>query len=97
MMQSRSLYSNCRGAQFEHELMLGSIIGVLACGQKNKPEGSTLVRKCWCKDCPRTCPVHVVGKLVEKCVPGEALFGGVFEHFAIVFAIGITIRKYHSP
>ena len=77
MMQSRSLYSNCRGAQFEHELMLGSIIGVLACRRKNKPEGSTLVRKCWCKDCPRTCPVHVVGKLVEKCVPGEALFGGV--------------------
>ena len=45
--------------------------------RKNKAAGSRLVRGCWCKECPRTCPVHVVGKLVSSAVHGAALFGGI--------------------
>ena len=56
---------------------------VLACRRKNKPGGSKLTRKCWCKECPRTCPVHVMGRLVESCAPGEALFGGITAHGAL--------------
>ena len=30
--------------------------------RKNKPEGSTLRRTCWCSKSPRACPVHVLGR-----------------------------------
>jgi hypothetical protein len=29
--------------------------------RKNKAHGSCLTRSCWCKQCPLTCPVHVLG------------------------------------
>jgi len=29
--------------------------------RKNRPQGSKLVRTCWCDRCPVTCPVHVLG------------------------------------
>ena len=45
--------------------------------RKNKPQGSRLVRTCWCKECPRTCPVHVLGPLIKSSVPGAALFAGI--------------------
>ena len=34
--------------------------------RKNKPHGSRLVRQCWCRQCPLTCPVHVLGSFL-KC------------------------------
>ncbi len=42
--------------------------------RKNKPSGSRLVRGCWCKECPRTCPIHVLGPLLDATAPGELLF-----------------------
>ena len=51
--------------------------------RKNKQCGSRLVRTCWCKECPNTCPVHVLGKLVSVTVPGAALFAGITAASAI--------------
>lgn len=45
--------------------------------RKNKPGGSKLVRKCWCKESPSTCPVHIVGSLVTSSPAGQALFEGI--------------------
>ncbi len=42
--------------------------------RKNKPSGSRLVRGCWCKECPRTCPVHVLGPHLDSTARGEPLF-----------------------
>ena len=39
--------------------------------RKNKIAGSRLVRKCWCRECPRTCPVHVLGKFVQASGHGK--------------------------
>ena len=43
--------------------------------RKNKLQGSSLLRKCWCAKCEFTCPVHVLGPYVEQFVVGEKLFG----------------------
>ena len=45
--------------------------------RKNRPQGSRLVRTCWCKECTRTCPVHVLGPLISKTMPGIELFKGI--------------------
>ena len=42
--------------------------------RKNKPHGSTLTRTCWCKSCPKTCPVHVLGAYVTSLKDGERPF-----------------------
>ena len=42
-----------------------------------------LTLRCWCKDCPRTCLVFVIGRMVGSCVPGQALFGGTTAHEAL--------------
>ena len=51
--------------------------------RKNKESGSRLVRTCWCKECPSTCPVHVLGKFVAEAEPGAALFAGITPASAI--------------
>ena len=38
--------------------------------RKNKDWGSVLKRKCWCKACTLTCPVHVLGKYFLECGAG---------------------------
>ena len=43
-------------------------------GRKNKITESSLVRRCWCGTSRLTCPVHVVGYLVDKKSVGEKLF-----------------------
>ena len=49
--------------------------------RKNKPAGSKLLRKCWCiagdAESLETCPVHVVGKLLESVADGTFLFEGI--------------------
>lgn len=45
--------------------------------RKNKPQGSCLSRGCWCRASPRTCPVHVLGPLVDDHQPGAQLFQGI--------------------
>jgi hypothetical protein len=42
--------------------------------RKNKPEGSRLVRGCWCKESKTTCPLHVLGPWLEDCKDGSPLF-----------------------
>ena len=54
----------------------GKLFLKLRC-RKNRPEGSLLVRECWCKFCRFTCPVHVVGRLVDKLPVGRALFSSI--------------------
>ena len=49
--------------------------------RKNKLAGSRLLRKCWCivgdAESLETCPVHVVGKLLESVAEGTFLFEGI--------------------
>jgi len=52
--------------------------------RKNKPNGSRLVRKCWCKQCKRTCPIHVLGKFVQTCADGSQLFSGITAADALI-------------
>ena len=42
--------------------------------RKNKEGGSVLVRKCWCKQCKLTCPVHVLGLYFVACGAGSQPF-----------------------
>ena len=42
--------------------------------RKNKPEGSKLVRSCWCRESKTTCPVHVLGPRINACEKGDRLF-----------------------
>jgi integrase len=45
--------------------------------RKNKPNGSRLVRSCWCSESRTTCPVHVLGPALQRCGDGEMLFPGI--------------------
>ena len=51
--------------------------------RKNKQCGSRLVRTCWCKECPVTCPVHALGPWIAAAAPGTALFAGISPAAAI--------------
>ena len=51
--------------------------------RKNRPQGSRLVRTCWCSECARTCPVHVLGPLIARTKPGVALFRGITKAHAL--------------
>ena len=42
--------------------------------RKNKPGGSRLVRGCWCGECKATCPLNVLGPVLDRCADGERLF-----------------------
>ena len=42
--------------------------------RKNRPQGSTLTRYCWCNQHMATCPVHVLGQWIQTRQIGEALF-----------------------
>ena len=42
--------------------------------RKNKLHGSILTRSCWCKQSPKTCPVHVLGKYFQTLGEGERPF-----------------------
>ena len=45
--------------------------------RKNKSGGSRLVRGCWCTECKLTCPLHVLGPLVDQRGSGKNLFPGI--------------------
>ena len=47
--------------------------------RKNRPEGSRLVRGCWCKESPKTCPLHKLSPLLERCQKGARLFPNLNE------------------
>ena len=42
--------------------------------RKNREGGSLLKRRCWCKTCRLTCPVHALGRYFLNCGPGAAPF-----------------------
>ena len=42
--------------------------------RKNKLHGSLLVRRCWCKSCLETCPVHVLGAYYKDLGEGVKPF-----------------------
>ena len=42
--------------------------------RKNKQQGSSLRRNCWCRDCKLTCPVHVLGRWFKLQQPGSRPF-----------------------
>lgn len=54
----------------------GDTIIVTLQRRKNKPRGSRLVRSCWCNESRTTCPVHVLGPLIDGRTVGERLFPG---------------------
>ena len=48
--------------------------------RKNKPHGSLLVRRCWCRSCLETsptCPVHVLGAYYKDLGEGVKPFGHI--------------------
>ena len=45
--------------------------------RKNKPGGSRLVRGCWCKESPITCPYHKLRPWIEARARGGGLFPSV--------------------
>ena len=45
----------------------GDMLVLCLKSRKNRPEGSRLVRSCWCSRCTLTCPVHVLGPYFQ-CV-----------------------------
>jgi len=49
----------------------------LFCIRKNKPQGSRLVRRCWCQQSRATCPIHALGDYVKNGVVGSSPFGSV--------------------
>jgi hypothetical protein len=42
--------------------------------RKNKPQGSRLVRGCWCTESRETCPLHKLWPLLHARGKGERLF-----------------------
>ena len=51
--------------------------------RKNKVNGSTLRRRCWCQASAATCPVHVIGPLLTGRAAGEPLFPGLSKDSAL--------------
>ena len=45
--------------------------------RKNRPAGSRLARNCWCKECQRTCPLHVLGPVLDGRRQGLRVVLGV--------------------
>ena len=52
----------------------GDYLLVALKSRKNRPDGSRLVRGCWCRECKATCPVHVLGPLLGERRSGTKLF-----------------------
>ena len=49
---------------------------ILLC-RKNKPEGSSIARGCWCRESPATCPWHQLAPVLRAARDGEYLFQGI--------------------
>ena len=66
------------GATGQSTIIVGhdELVLILA-RRKNKPQGSRLVRKCWCRECALTCPVHVLGPVFKAWPVDIPLFKSV--------------------
>ena len=47
------------------------------CDRKNKDKGSRLVRGCWCNESKETCPLHVLGPVLDDCTHGAMMFPAI--------------------
>ena len=45
--------------------------------RKNRLHGTALSRRCWCRSCPVTCPVHVLGRYLKSLYPGSRPFANI--------------------
>ena len=50
--------------------------------RKNNQNPSTLKRRCWCKSCKLTCPVHALGGYLKKIPKGPCAFPTVSDRAA---------------
>ena len=75
-MPSEAIPARARVGERCLRLERGSLVLHLS-RRKNKPEGSRLVRGCWCKESKTTCPLHVLGPWLEDCTDGSPLFPSV--------------------
>ena len=51
--------------------------------RKNRERGSLLRRKCWCSDCKKTCPVHVLGAYFKSVPLGVQPFVSLSKNQAV--------------
>ena len=58
-------------------LIEGNKLALVLRRRKNKPEGSRLVRGCWCRESKVTCPFHRLAPVLQKCQRGQKLFEGI--------------------
>jgi len=62
---------------------VGDTVVLLLKRRQNKPHGSRLVRRCWCRTSPSTCPVHMLGKMLDKSTVGKRWFKDVTPALAL--------------
>ena len=55
----------------------GEVLCLQLKSRKNKLGGSLLERRCWCKSCPQTCPVHVLWPKLLSLGSGTKIFSGI--------------------
>ena len=55
----------------------GSALALSLKRRKNLPGGTKLLRGCWCRQSPKTCPVHIAGPYLDRHGEGQGLFAGV--------------------
>ena len=62
---------------------VGDTVVLLLKRRKNKPHGSRLVRRCWCRNSPSTCPVRMLGKMLDKSTVGQRWFKDITLKFML--------------
>jgi hypothetical protein len=50
--------------------------------RKNMPQGSVIRRSCWCRQCKRSCPVHVLWNFLDPLPVGATPFANLSGHVA---------------
>ena len=71
--------------------------------RKNKPAGSTLVRRCCCAKAPRMCVVHLLRPLIESTPTGQRIFPGITAGGAVMAlrqmleAVGTERATFYRP
>ena len=80
--------SNSTGAAVPVFTLRGNMVELWLPKRKNRRSPSTQFRPCWCKKCPLTCPVHVLGAYMTQFPSGTQPFLGITPAKA-----GIGLRK----
>ena len=73
------------------------VLGLKLKTRKNKQQGSTLLRKCSCEACSRTCPVHVLWHgFFANLAEGEKPWADV-SHSAVLEHLRRTLERLQVP